>query len=103
MDAQKSSNVCSSLICPATHQSPGIMCLHRSSIFQEVVNDSPSATFRSSPPLVPRGPGRKRGNRGNRGNRGKYNLHSKRDKKGLIGKDVFYFSELILASEENKN
>ena len=35
-------------------------------------------------------PGRKRGNRGNRG---KYNLHSKRDKKGLIGKDVFYFSE----------
>ena len=39
------------------------------------------------------GPGRKRGNRGNRGNRGKYNLYSKRDKKGLIAKDVFYFSE----------
>ena len=33
-----------------------IMCLHRSSIFQEVVNDSPSAAFRSSPPLVPRVP-----------------------------------------------
>ena len=40
-------------------------------------------------------PGRKRGNHGNHGNRGKYNLHLKRDGKGLIGKDVFvfYFSE----------
>ena len=36
---------------------------------------------------------RRLGNQGNQGNQGKYNLHSKRDEKGLIGKDVFYFSE----------